>query len=277
MTGEVSRDFDINPYSYALNTSRTMDPNELYVRNYAPFNIFRELENNYLSLDVVDMKFQGELKYKPISKVELAVLGAYKYSTTTNAATITDQSNQAWAYRAMDDATMRDANPWLYTDPDKANSLPFSVLEKGGFYRETKYKMNSWDFRATASYNDVYNKDHIVNLFGGLEINSLDRSRSYFNGVGMQYDMGYLLLSTITSSSSWRRRMVNIIVWIIHISVRLLSLVLPPILIRVATQLMVPFVMRVPISWVRVVQLVGCLLGTCLEHGMLMRRVGLLS
>ncbi|CUP25692.1 Uncharacterised protein [Segatella copri] len=71
--------------------------------------------------------------------------------------------------------------------------------------------------------------------------------------------------------------MVNIIVWIIHISVRLLSLVLPPILIRVATQLMVPFVMRVPISWVRVVQLVGCLLGTCLEHGMLMRRVGLLS
>lgn len=133
VTGEVSRDFDINPYSYALNTSRTMDPNELYVRNYAPFNIFRELENNYLSLDVVDMKFQGELKYKPISKVELAVLGAYKYSTTTNAATITDQSNQAWAYRAMDDATMRDANPWLYTDPDKANSLPFSVLEKGGF------------------------------------------------------------------------------------------------------------------------------------------------
>lgn len=192
VTGEVSRDFDINPYSYALNTSRTMDPNELYVRNYAPFNIFRELENNYLSLDVVDMKFQGELKYKPISKVELAVLGAYKYSTTTNAATITDQSNQAWAYRAMDDATMRDANPWLYTDPDKANSLPFSVLEKGGFYRETKYKMNSWDFRATASYNDVYNKDHIVNLFSGLEINSLDRSRSYFNGVGMQYDMGYL-------------------------------------------------------------------------------------
>lgn len=133
VTGEVSRDFDINPYSYALNTSRTMNPNELYVRNYAPFNIFRELENNYLSLDVVDMKFQGELKYKPISKVELAVLGAYKYSTTTNAATITDQSNQAWAYRAMDDATMRDANPWLYTDPDKANSLPFSLNESTYF------------------------------------------------------------------------------------------------------------------------------------------------
>lgn len=39
VTGAVSRDFDINPYSYALNSSRTLDPNEYYVRNYAPFNI----------------------------------------------------------------------------------------------------------------------------------------------------------------------------------------------------------------------------------------------
>ena len=38
VTGEVKRDFDINPYSYALNTSRTLDPNEFYTRNYAPFN-----------------------------------------------------------------------------------------------------------------------------------------------------------------------------------------------------------------------------------------------
>ena len=42
VTGEVKRDFDINPYSYALNTSRVLDPNEFYVRNYAPFNILHE-------------------------------------------------------------------------------------------------------------------------------------------------------------------------------------------------------------------------------------------
>lgn len=30
VSGEVRRDFDINPYSYALNTSRTLDPNEYY-------------------------------------------------------------------------------------------------------------------------------------------------------------------------------------------------------------------------------------------------------
>ena len=192
VTGEVRRDFDINPYSYALNTSRALDPNEYYVRNYAPFNILNELNNNNMSLDVVDLKFQGELKWKPFSKLELAALGAYKYSTTTQSHEITDNSNQAWAFRAMDDATMRDANPWLYTDPDKVNSLPVSVLPVGGFYRETKYSMNSYDFRATLSYNDVYNDDHIVNFFGGMEVNAVNRKKTWFNGVGMQYEMGML-------------------------------------------------------------------------------------
>ena len=192
VTGEVSRDFDINPYSYAINSSRALDPNTFYMRNYAPFNIHNELATNYNDYDVIDTKVQAELKYKPITKVELAVLGAYKFSTTTQANRIMEGSNMARAFRAMDDATMRDNNPWLYTDPDKPNSKPFSVLPKGGFYRETKYKMNSWDFRATASYNDVYANDHIVNVFGGMEVNNTDRSRSYFNGVGMQYDMGFL-------------------------------------------------------------------------------------
>ncbi|MDR1756012.1 MAG: SusC/RagA family TonB-linked outer membrane protein [Culturomica sp.] len=192
VSGEVRRDFDINPYSYSLNTSRTLDPNEFYVRNYAPFNIVNELENNFMDIDVVDLKFQGEFKWKPVQKVELAVLGAYKFSSSTQAHQIRDNSNQAWAFRMMDDATMRDNNPWLYTDPDNANSFPVSVLPVGGFYRETKYAMSSYDFRATASYNDVYNDNHIVNFFGGMEINSVGRKKTWFNGVGMQYEMGML-------------------------------------------------------------------------------------
>lgn len=192
VSGEVKRDFDINPYSYALNTSRTLDADEYYVRNYAPFNIFHELDNNNMDLNVVDMRFQAEAKWKIIPKVEVSALGAYKYSTTTQTHTVQDYSNQAWAFRAMDDATMRSANPWLYTDPDNANSLPVSVLPVGGFYRETKYGMNSYDFRATIAYNDVYKNNHILNMFGGMELNGTDRSRSWFNGVGMQYDMGML-------------------------------------------------------------------------------------
>lgn len=192
VSGEVKRDFDINPYSYALNTSRALDPNTQYVRNYAPFNIMHELDNNYIDLDVVDLRFQGELKWRVLRKLEAAALFAYKYSSTNQGHAVRDYSNQAMAYRAMDDATMRDANPWLYTDPDNPNSLPITVLPNGGFYNETKYSMNSYDFRGTMSYNDVYQDNHIVNLFGGMEVNAVDRRSSAFDGVALQYEMGML-------------------------------------------------------------------------------------
>ena len=194
VSGEVSRDFDINPYSYAINTSRTLDPKAFYTRNYAPFNIHHELANNYMEYDIVNLKFQGELKYKPIRQVELSALASYSFTTTTRNHQITEKSNQAMAFRAMDDATMRDANPFLYQDPDIPNSLKYSVLPEGGFYREYKNKMNSTSFRATASYNDVFgsNEEHIVNAFGGMELSDITRTSTAFDGVGMQYDMGML-------------------------------------------------------------------------------------
>ena len=43
VSGQVKREFDINPYSYALNTSRALDPNTYYHANYAPFSILNEL------------------------------------------------------------------------------------------------------------------------------------------------------------------------------------------------------------------------------------------
>ena len=190
VSGEVHRSFDINPYSYALNTSRALDVNTFYTRNYAPFNILHELENNYIDLDIFDMRVQGELKYKPIQKVELGVLGAFKFNQSTQNHQILDESNQAQAYRAMPTSTIRDNNPFLYTDPDNPYALPVSVLPYGGIYNKTTNRMSAWDFRATASYNDVFVSDHIVNLYGGMEVNSIDRSADWFRGWGLQYSLG---------------------------------------------------------------------------------------
>ncbi|MDR2622707.1 MAG: carboxypeptidase-like regulatory domain-containing protein, partial [Dysgonamonadaceae bacterium] len=61
--GEVKRSFDINPYSYAMNTSRTLEPNAFYTRNYSPFNILHELDNNNIELNISDLKFQGQLDW----------------------------------------------------------------------------------------------------------------------------------------------------------------------------------------------------------------------
>ena len=191
VTGEVSRAFDINPYSYALNTSRALDKDTYYTRNYAPFNIFHELDNNYIDLNVVDFRMQAKLAYKPITKVELSALGAVKYSATTQEHNIKDDSNQAQAYRAMGTSTIRKNNNYLYTDPDDIYALPVSVLPYGGILDRTDNRMFGYDFRATAQYNDAFLDDtHIVNAYAGLEVNSVQRHSTWFRGWGMQYNMG---------------------------------------------------------------------------------------
>ena len=158
VNGQVKRDFDINPYSYALNTSRTLQCTDengkevYYTRNYADFNILHELDNNYIDLNVADLKFQGELKWRPVKGLELSGLAAIKYSTTGQEHNIKDHSNQAESYRAMGDATIRDSNPLLYTDPDLINSLPITILPEGGIYTRTDYSMRGIDIRATATY-----------------------------------------------------------------------------------------------------------------------------
>jgi TonB-linked SusC/RagA family outer membrane protein len=191
VSGEVKREFDINPYSYALNTSRTLDPNEYYRRSYADFNIFHELANNYIDLNVADLKFQGELNWKIIRGLEASVLGAIKYQSSTQEHNIKDKSNQAEAYRAgvfPENSTIRDLNPLLYSNPDNPSALPISILPEGGIYNRTAYSMRGIDFRGTLNYNTEITEAHILNLFGGMETGSIDRNRNWFRGWGFQYD-----------------------------------------------------------------------------------------
>ncbi|KAA6343384.1 TonB-dependent receptor SusC [termite gut metagenome] len=190
--GQVKRDFDINPYSYSINSSRTLDPNEYYNRNYSPFNIFNELEQNYMELNVLDTRFQGDLKWKPVKELEFKVLSAVKYQTTAQQHFVMDNSNQSLAYRAMDNSQIRSNNSFLYHDPDKPNSLPYSVLTVGGLLDKTEYRMFSYDFRGSAAWNKVYDDKHIVNLYGGVEINSIERMVDWYRGWGLQYENGMI-------------------------------------------------------------------------------------
>ncbi|MDD6378494.1 MAG: SusC/RagA family TonB-linked outer membrane protein, partial [Prevotella sp.] len=190
VTGAVKRDFDINPYSYALNTSRALDANEYYQRNYAPFNIKDELSNNYMDLNVHDFRVSGSLTYKPIRQVRITLLGSAKGSSTSQEHNILDDSNQAQAYRAMGTSTIRKNNPFLYADPDNIYALRISVLPYGGIYERTDNRFFGWDTRFSVAYNNTFNDAHIVNLYGGMETNSVDRHSTWFRGWGMQYKKG---------------------------------------------------------------------------------------
>ena len=192
-TGTVSRDFDINPFSYAMNTSRTLAADESYTRNYSPFNIHDELKNNYMELGVTDLKFQGELNWRPISGLDINVIGAYRYQRSSQEHFVKDRSNQALAYRAgidPEDATIRQSNKYLYTDPENENALPETVLPKGGIYFANTYTLSQYDFRAVANYAKQINNDNYINVMGGTEINSLERNTVEFQGWGFCYDNG---------------------------------------------------------------------------------------
>jgi hypothetical protein len=64
------------------------------------------------------------------------------------------------------------------------------VLPEGGIYERTDNKMAGYDFRTSLTWNKVFADKHIVNAFGGMEINSADRNRTWFRGWGRQYSMG---------------------------------------------------------------------------------------
>ncbi len=190
VSGEYSRDFDINPFSYALNTSRTMSPDETYIMNYAPFNILNEARNNYIDLDMTDMKYQMELTYKPVKGLDLSAIGAFRYVKSTQEHKITGNSNLAQAYRAAGDATIREKNKFLYRDPDNPDAVPEVVMPKGGFYNTTNNILKSYYFRVSGNYNRLIANEHPFNIMAGSEVKSADRQSGFNNGYGFQWDRG---------------------------------------------------------------------------------------
>ncbi|OQP42810.1 SusC/RagA family protein [Niastella yeongjuensis] len=197
--GIINRSFDINPYSYALNTSRLMTPydangnREYFVRNYAPFNILNELETNYIQLKSLDLQVQTGLTYKIIPQLEYSVDGSYRYVNNTRQHYVKEGSNMVESFRADYDATIAANNINLYTDPDNPNSLPQVVLPEGGFFNTTLDNLRSLYFRQNLEYNNTFRNKHLVNFFGSLELRSIDRQNSDYQGIGYQYENGGLV------------------------------------------------------------------------------------
>ena len=201
VSGAVSRSFDINPFSYALNTSRTLDPNQIYTRNYAPFSIFQELDNNYIDIDVMDLKFQGEIEWKPLRGLSFNALGSYRINRSGRDHIIKDNSNQAEAYRAgVDNPNIMYSNSYLYSDPDKPNSLPISVMPSGGIFIENMNEVKQLDFRGTVNYNHVWSvkgeEAHIFSALAGMEANRADYDAREEQTYGVQYNMNRIVTIT---------------------------------------------------------------------------------
>ncbi|MGM9474816.1 SusC/RagA family TonB-linked outer membrane protein [Pedobacter sp. GSP4] len=197
--GNYFRNFDINPYSYAVNTSRMLtayDENgnyEYFRQNSAPFSILNELNSNYLKLNVLDFKVQGNVTYKIIPSLTYSVDGAYRFVKSESQISILESSNMATSFRTVDDATSSQSNGNLYTDPDLPGSLPISVLPSGGFYKTSTDNLKSYYFRQNLLFNKTFNTKHNIVAFGAMEVRYIDRQKEAFDGVGYQFDNGGLV------------------------------------------------------------------------------------
>ncbi|WEK36304.1 MAG: SusC/RagA family TonB-linked outer membrane protein [Candidatus Pseudobacter hemicellulosilyticus] len=194
--GTFDRDFDINPFSYALNTSRTLtayDENgnpEYFRRNFAPFNIINELENNYIDLNMIDIKLQGNIGYKFNKNFRYEFVGSVRYAKSNQESNITEHSNMANAYRAAGTSTIRANNRFLYKDPDNPAAQPVVVLPYGGFYNRDENYLKNYDIRNTLYYNQTFGGIHSFTGVVGQQIRYTDRQNTNHTGYGYQYDQG---------------------------------------------------------------------------------------
>ncbi|MCD0487697.1 SusC/RagA family TonB-linked outer membrane protein [Pedobacter sp. MC2016-14] len=194
--GKYSRDFDINPFSYALNTSRTMtayDTNgarESFTRNFADFNILNELDNNSLDLSMLDFKLQGGLTYKFVKNFKYDFLASMRYVKSGNEHKVRENSNMANAYRADGDSYIQENNRFLYRDPEHLELQPVVVLPYGGFYNTTDDFLKSYMVRNSIEYDKTINDKHLINVYAFQETRMADRQTRSMIGYGYQYDKG---------------------------------------------------------------------------------------
>ncbi len=195
--GAYTRDFDINPFSYAINTSRALRPrdnngNLEYSRyNWAPFNIINELDNNGIEINVSDIKFQGQAEYNINDNLTYTFLGSARYAVSNNEHSITENSNVAGAYRSNETSVVRNANTFLFKDPDNPNGVPRVVLPVGGILTTSKNTLVTYTFRNTVDWTKRFKDElHGLRIYGGQEFRYADRAQSSNTGYGYQFDRG---------------------------------------------------------------------------------------
>lgn len=194
--GSYDRDFDINPFSYALNTSRVLTAYDeqgdlaYFTRNYAPFNIIQEVNTNYIDLDMLDLKLQGEFTYKVHRNLKYDFIGSVRAVNTTTEHKVQEGSNMAEAYRADGSQLIKVGNKFLYINPDYPNVNPVIVLPQGGFYNRVDDRMTSYYFKNQLNWSQAFQDKSALNVVLGQEIRQVDRQNSFNNGYGYQYSRG---------------------------------------------------------------------------------------
>ena len=193
--GSFERDFDINPFSYALGTSRTLRPyrddgeREYYRNNWAPFNIFNEYENNQMRIGVQDLKVQAEASYSILQELEVRALLSARQATTSTLHTVGEGSNLVQAFRANETPWVAQQNIYLLHNKDNPLAQPTVALTHGGVLNKTEVNLKSYLARLALDYDKRFD-DHDLKGFAFAEVRQTERTNNPFTGYGIQYNKG---------------------------------------------------------------------------------------
>jgi len=201
ITGRFSRDFDVNPFSYALNTARSIRPydlngnREFFRRNFAPFNILQELDLNFINIQVVDVSVQTDFKINLKENLSIKGVLQARSATTDRDHTVHENSNQAEAFRADDTQFIQQANNLLFRDPDNPGLNPQVVLPQGGFnYIDRSDLLNIFN-RMSVEWSTKINEIHEINVLAGEEIRFTNRSSTSTTGIGVVFESGGVVVT----------------------------------------------------------------------------------
>ncbi len=168
-SGTISRPSDINPYRYAMNASRTLDPEEYYRYGGEDFNILHELRNNYMKFKVTDLKFQGQLRWVPFESLELSALAAFRRQDNKTSHNVSSSSN-------------------LFNTSKNEGTGNYKMLYSNG-----SREVTSRDLRLTASWKNNLNNKNSITVLAGTEVRAIERNSS-----------GYTLNGTNENATGYR-------------------------------------------------------------------------
>ncbi len=189
---EVTREFEINPFLYAMNTSRAKYPYNpdgsyrYYLENLAPFNIVEELNENFNDIKAQEIRAIVKPTYKITKNITYSGTFAVRKNVNQISHIVTERSNMANAYRVDYNDVLRDQNALLYRDPNDPFGYKETILSEGGFRYLWNNTQSFWSVRNQLAYNQEIG-DHKIDLLVGSEIEKTYVDRVYSKAYGYMY------------------------------------------------------------------------------------------
>ncbi len=199
-TGRVNRDFDNNPFMYALHTSRNIRARdergnfEYFRKNFTDFNMVEELSLNKTQLTAKDMSFLTNINYELKDNVIFNARLSARFVNNKIERLTHEKSNEARSYRAgtgpLDSELIRERNYFLFEMPDEVTGIRYSRLPEGGIYGTRNQQMKNYFINSNISWDPRYGDDHKFTFFLGSEMRIINRSIDWNSGFGHLYDFG---------------------------------------------------------------------------------------